>query len=483
MFAAESTDGTVPESKSNGSLVTVKVYTRHTRGCPKGDRPDWARCNCVKWLYIYRNGKDKLISAKTRSWERAEQKAREVRDSFDPIKQLQSQLEAKGQAATTQIEVAVAVEHFLAEVARLNRAEATQAKYSLTLGRLLKWCAAQTPPLSFMSDLEVATLRRWIHSWVGAPTTLHNQHQRVIAFFNFCIEQGWIKENPGRKIKKVPRQQEETLPFTREQYDALITASYHYDSRRQANGRGTSACRARAYLKLLRWSGLRAGDGACLAKSKLREDDSLVVYQAKVKHSSSAPICVLLPHDVAQELRRVPPSSVTHPSYFFWSGQSKRKSEVSNWEKIFGKIVAKAREIFPHLFIEPGGEPKPAHLHMFRDTFAVEYLLAGMPLEEVSRLLGHSSVLVTQRHYAPWVVQRQQRLAASQRAAWVAMGVEHADPRRAPARKVNHSHPADAKFHGKRTRGGASSGKFDRNPEWPYTESLVSYVKQSNCKE
>jgi integrase len=60
---------------------------------------------------------------------------------------------------------------------------------------------------------------------------------------------------------------------------------------------------------------------------------------------------------------------------------------------------------------------------MMRDTFAVEYLLAGMPLEEVSRLLGHSSVLVTQKHYAPWVLQRQQRLAASQRAAWAAMGI------------------------------------------------------------
>ena len=61
---------------------------------------------------------------------------------------------------------------------------------------------------------------------------------------------------------------------------------------------------------------------------------------------------------------------------------------------------------------------------MLRDTFAVEYLLAGMPLEEVSRLLGHSSVLITQKHYAPWVLQRQQRLAASQRAAWATMGIQ-----------------------------------------------------------
>jgi hypothetical protein len=208
---------------------------------------------------------------KTRSWERAEQKAREIRDSFDPIKQLQRQLEAKTDGRNLQVEVAVAVEQFIHEVARLNRAEATRAKYKLTLSRLLQWCADQEIPISLLSQLDVASLRRWIHSWTGAPTTLHNQHQRVIAFFNFCIEQGWLKENPARKIKKVPRQQEETLPFTREQYDALIEATYQYDGRSdQRNGQTTNSRRARAYLKLLRWSGLRAGDAACLAKSKLR---------------------------------------------------------------------------------------------------------------------------------------------------------------------------------------------------------------------
>jgi len=64
--------GPDPES----TLTTVKVYTRHNRKCPKRDRSDWARCNCVKWLYIYRDGKYRLVSAKTRSWEKAEQKAR-----------------------------------------------------------------------------------------------------------------------------------------------------------------------------------------------------------------------------------------------------------------------------------------------------------------------------------------------------------------------------------------------------------------------
>jgi hypothetical protein len=124
----------------------------------------------------------------------------------------------------------------------------------------------------------------------------------------------------------------------------------------------------------------------------------------------------------------VPASAYTHPNYFFWSGRSKRKSEVSNWIKIFGKILAKATEKHPKLFKESDGQPKPAHLHMLRDTFAVEYLLAGMPLEEVSRLLGHSSVLITQKHYAPWVLERQQRLATSVRTAWSTMGLSGGAP-------------------------------------------------------
>jgi integrase/recombinase XerD len=416
---------------------TVSVYTRHGAECPKNNEPYWRRCRCLKYLYIYHNGTSRQISARTRSWERAEQKAHEIRDSIDPTSQLRRQLEAKIQGHDSQVELATAAEEFLKEVSRLNRAEATRKKYKLTLDRLSTWCRNQPTAVFLLSQLDVPTLRKWIHSWPGAPTTRHNQHQRIIAFFNFCIEQGWTKENAARKIKKVPRQQDETLPFTREQYDALIEASYYYDGRGQErNGETTNSRRARAYLKLLRWSGLRAGDAACLAKIKLRDDDSLVLYQAKVKGKASGPVCVLLPHEIAQELGGVPPGSATDPRYFFWSGRSKRKSEVSNWIKIFGRVLSKAIELFPKLFLEANGQPKAAHLHMLRDTFAVEYLLAGMPLEEVSRLLGHSSVLVTQKHYAPWVLQRQQRLAASQRAAWFAMGIlAKPCPRKSSARR------------------------------------------------
>jgi integrase/recombinase XerD len=60
---------------------------------------------------------------------------------------------------------------------------------------------------------------------------------------------------------------------------------------------------------------------------------------------------------------------------------------------------------------------------MFRDTFAVEMLLAGVPLEQVSTLLGHKSVKITEKHYAPWVKARQEQLAANVRKAWAILDV------------------------------------------------------------
>jgi hypothetical protein len=59
---------------------------------------------------------------------------------------------------------------------------------------------------------------------------------------------------------------------------------------------------------------------------------------------------------------------------------------------------------------KPDGTPKMCHPHMFRDTFAVELLLAGVPLEQVSLLLGDSSVKITERHYRPFAKRARNSL-------------------------------------------------------------------------
>jgi integrase len=69
--------------------------------------------------------------------------------------------------------------------------------------------------------------------------------------------------------------------------------------------------------------------------------------------------------------------------------------------------------------------------HRFRDTFAGELLLAGVHLDRVSILLGHKSVRITERHYAPWVRSRQKQLEADVRKTW--------GPRTKPRARTGHT--------------------------------------------
>ena len=46
---------------------------------------------------------------------------------------------------------------------------------------------------------------------------------------------------------------------------------------------------------------------------------------------------------------------------------------------------------------------KSANVKMFRHTFAVGCLTAGVPKENVARMLGHVSTEMIDAHYAPWV--------------------------------------------------------------------------------
>ncbi|HVO60789.1 MAG TPA: site-specific integrase [Terriglobales bacterium] len=133
------------------------------------------------------------------------------------------------------------------------------------------------------------------------------------------------------------------------------------------------------------------------------------------------PVSVLLPSTVADALRTVPQGPNANPRYFFWNGAS-RNSIVKGFGKAFRRLfeIADIRNA--------DGTQKRCHPHMLRDTFAVENLLAEVPIDQVSKLLGHSSVKITEKHYAPWVPARQQQLENSLRKALMAQGMLDAGP-------------------------------------------------------
>jgi integrase len=113
-----------------------------------------------------------------------------------------------------------------------------------------------------------------------------------------------------------------------------------------------------------------------------------------------------LPPNVRTALENL---SNAHPDYFFWDSRSERETTVKSWNRVFRKLFADAD---PPI--------KGGHPHRFRDTFAVSLLLKGVDLSHVSILLGHASIKITERHYAPWVKARQEQLEAEVRRIWAA---------------------------------------------------------------
>ena len=117
-----------------------------------------------------------------------------------------------------------------------------------------------------------------------------------------------------------------------------------------------------------------------LTKDRIK-DGVLTLRTAK----TGTDVRVPLPQVALDALAAIPTDN-----YYFWSGRGTAKSAVSVYQRSFKRLYEIAK-------VENG------HAHRWRDTFAVELLLAGATIEQVSGLLGHQSIKVTERHYSPWV--------------------------------------------------------------------------------
>jgi len=261
----------------------------------------------------------------------------------------------------------MAVTRYLDDAQARHLAEATLSKLTTIFEKqFLAWTKGKG--LCYLKELTPERLTEWRSNWKDEALAASKKYQRVVGFFYFCMRMKWLSDNPMKALHPPKVKQDPTLPFSAGEVNAIVSACDRYPLK-GIYGEGNRT-RLRAMVLLLRYSGLRIRDAATL---RCEQNGKLLLYM--------------------------------HPSFFFWSGNGLPKTTVADWQRSLRKLFDLA-------------EVTGGHAHRFRDTFAVELLLAGVPLDQVSILLGHSSIKITEKSYAPWVKARQEQLEAAVMTAW-----------------------------------------------------------------
>jgi integrase/recombinase XerD len=376
--------------------VVVFVYARHSRKCPQSKvrhAGQHRRCKCPLWL---RWGKSHKQSARTRSWEIATKGARKLEEELE-----REALGIETPKPPDHATIDTALELYMAD--RDQRGIKDSSKALRLLGRLRDYAYSRN--VVPLKDISARMLTEWRATWTfnkqsGGPAVAWSV---VKTFFRWAHSIDLIPSDVSSKLKSLPVVRKQVQPLTHDEVEGLLAATS------QCGFTSEIAERVRIFILLQRWSGLACIDAATLPRTLLRADDNLTqVHRTK----TDAEVFIPLPPAVAKMLRA---HANDHPDYFFWNPERMKKTSLICQ---FGDWL---RLVFDKACVKHGQQEMLSH--RFRHSF-----LAGMPIEQVSKLLGHKTVRTTERYYSAWVKERQRKLEADVKQAWTKMELPDLPP-------------------------------------------------------
>jgi len=331
------------------------------------------KCQCPIWAQGTLRGQWMKKSLDLRNWEAAQKLIREWESG----------------AGHKTIPVKEACDRFLEDCKARHLRPPTIAKYNLLVKELKEEFGNRT-----VAGITVDELRAYREGWELGAISAGKKLERLRSFFRFCMDSEWCGRNPAQGIKAPIAATLPTLPLTKDDFDKIVWACELFP----ANGiyRKGNRIRVRAFVLLLRYSGLRIRDAVLLTEDKL-VGNKLLLYSAK----TGVPVHIPLPEEVVKQLAWA--YELSPGKYFFWSGAGEVKSCVNDWQRTLSRLSELSGVRF--------------HAHMLRDTFAVELLQKGVSLENVAVLLGNT-IKIAEKHYSPWVKSRQESLTAEIEKAW-----------------------------------------------------------------
>ena len=269
--------------------------------------------------------------------------------------------------------------------------------HRLTLSRLEAFAKSRNK--YFMSELGV-DLCEDFKTYVLAKfesTTYALAVTKLKFFLREAYRRGWITEALHEKVKSVKAVYEQKQPYSDEEVDLILAGAEALNG--GTTGYATNGHTFRLLLELMLVTGLRVSDAIRYDPKRCSKSDHLWAYNftplkqrknGKPKHAE-----VFLPDRLKLAIDEAAWFSERLPFAY---------GELNGSTRVEFAVYERMQAIGARCGVE---DCRP---HRLRDTFAVRMLVRGMALEDVSRLLGHSTVAVTEKYYAAWVPARRSRL-------------------------------------------------------------------------
>ncbi len=394
----------------------LNIFRRHRAGCSKAgtrsqDCPSKPKCSIhyegIDGTGLRRRPQaliDPASGSGVRDWSRAAELIREM-ELPTPIEQTEK----------PRVGIEKAVTSFIAFKA--HRSADVRRKAKLILGRLKEFLEQRKK--FAIADVTFNDVVEFRAGWTEAPSTQRRNQEAMKGFFRFCVKSDFIVKNPAVDLDPIPEGRPKTEPFTREEMARIFSGVSTLPDEYGRQGQPI-ADQTRAFILVMRYSGMSIGDTAKLEKADI-DGCRIRTYRKKTGEDVFAKV----PPFVIDALNAAPHDS---EKYFFWSGEGLIHTRTSKWgsriQRLF--VAAGVRIASSEKKRRSGGKLKAeaeavkvskATPHMFRHTLVRDLLECGTPMEEIAELLGNS-MKVVEKYYSKWDKRRQARLEKSLEDFW-----------------------------------------------------------------
>lgn len=218
----------------------------------------------------------------------------------------------------------------------------------------------------------------------AGSVTLDNMRRFLSAFFQWMEDEEHIQRNPMKKIKKFKQDKIEKKAFTVTEIEKLRIEAEKIKNTGKRNIGELKRKRVLALIEFLLSTAARVSEVSGTKISDINFDTGDV----KIKGKGNKERIVYLSPRARLRYKEYLAVRKDNSEYAFVSLQKKSKSKDGKLCK--GGLENTLKEIGKKAGVEN------VHPHRFRRTCATNLMKKGMPLEEISKYLGHDSIATTQ---------------------------------------------------------------------------------------